>query len=362
MNFSKIKYNTQNEITAGTAGTAGFTGMENLGNTCFLNACMQTLNHTYELHDIIETVKHRGGIKCNTNDVSVFVEWDELRQALWGGDAVISPRKFVYNIHRVAKIKNKDIFTGFAQNDMPEFLLFFMDCIHNSISRGVKMCINGNKQNTMDEMAVKCYEMIKEIYAKEYSEIMEIFYGIYVSVIKSKDGEKTHVIKPENYFMLDLPIICDNVFADTIYDCFDFFTKPELLDGDNAWHNEKSGGREDIQKKMSFWNFPNILVIALKRFTPDGQYKINKHVDFPLENLDLSKYIEGYNAETYIYDLYGVCNHFGGVLGGHYTSYVKNAQNAWIHFNDNSVEIISDPSKVITSVAYCLFYRKKNRG
>jgi ubiquitin C-terminal hydrolase len=132
------------------------------------------------------------------------------------------------------------------------------------------------------------------------------------------------------------------------------------LEGDNAWFNEKTKQKEDIKKQITFWNFPNVLVIALKRFTPDGMYRINTLIDFPLENLNLSKYVRGYSANTYIYDLYGVCNHSGGVMGGHYTAYVKNAENKWLHFNDSNVEVVDNVEKIVSPLAYCLFYRKKN--
>jgi ubiquitin C-terminal hydrolase len=187
-----------------------------------------------------------------------------------------------------------------------------------------------------------------------------MFYGIYYSEIISLNDETCHSVKPENYFVLDLPLLDDNRIADNIYDCFDYFTKSENLEGDNAWFNEKTGEKENIRKQISFWNFPKILVITLKRFTPDGRYKINKQVDFPIENLNLSKYVKGYNKSSYIYDLYGVCNHYGGILGGHYTCYVKNAENVWVHFNDNFVEKIENVSNIITPSVYCLFYRKKN--
>ena len=336
----------------------GMTGLENLGNTCFLNSCIQVMNHTYELNHFLDMKKYN--LKRDIPDSNILTEWDDLRNVMWSGNGVVTPRRFVLNVQQIASMKNKDIFTGWAQNDMPEFLLFFIDCIHNSISRGVNMKINGNKQTDKDEMAIVCYEMLKTIYEKEYSEIMNIFYGIYVSEIISKDTGKCHVMKPETYFILDLPVMDEIILANNIYECFNMYTKPEILEGDNSWFNEKTGQKEEIEKKLTFWNFPNVLVIALKRFTPDGMQRINTLIDFPLENLDLTKYVRGYSANTYIYDLYGVCNHSGGVMGGHYTAFVKNAENKWLHFNDSNVETVDNIEKIVSPLAYCLFYRKKN--
>ena len=65
------------------------------------------------------------------------------------------------------------------------------------------------------------------------------------------------------------------------------------------------------------------------------------------------------NKFSYNYDLYGICNHSGGVFGGHYTAYIKNANNKWYHFNDQIVQEMEDLSKLCSPNAYCLFYRKK---
>jgi ubiquitin C-terminal hydrolase len=295
------------------------------------------------------------------DDAIITSEWKDLCYVMWSGNGVVSPNKFVFNVHRIAEIKKKDIFTGFAQNDMPEFLLFMMDCMHNSLSRPVNMRINGKTENDVDEMAIQCYDMLKDTYSREYSEIMEIFYGVYVSEIVSADGLIKHAMKPESYFMLDLPILDGDRLATNLYECFDMFSKEEIMENENAWFNEKTGQKENIIKKISFWNFPKVLVIALKRFTPDGQYKINQSIDFP-ESLDLSRYVRGYNAASFEYDLYGVCNHMGGPTGGHYTSFVKNAENKWIHYNDRSVESVGVFGEIVTPLAYCLFYRQKNNS
>lgn len=335
----------------------GYTGIDNLGNTCFLNSCLQVLNHTYELNEILNAKQKIA--KTDIPDASILHEWNDLRGVMWSGNGIVSPNKFVHNVHEIAKLKNKEIFTGWTQNDMPEFLLFMIDCMHNSYSRSINMKINGRKENQVDEMAVRCYDMLKSIYSKEYSEIMDLFYGIYISEIISKDGKKQLAVKPEHYFILDLPIFYGDTLAKNIYDCFDMYSKSEIMEGENAWFNEKTGQKEDIKKQIVFWNFPKILVISLKRFSPDGTQKLNAMIDFPFD-LDLSTYVKGYNASSFQYELYGICNHMGGVMGGHYTAFAKHADNTWIHFNDNSVEVVDDATKIITPLAYCLFYRKKN--
>ena len=103
------------------------------------------------------------------------------------------------------------------------------------------------------------------------------------------------------------------------------------------------------------------MVIVLKRFTPDGLHKIGTNIDFPIKDLDLSRYVKGYNPKSYVYDLYGVSNHFGGISGGHYTACINNADNKWVHFDDENMSIITDEKELVSQNAYCLFYRKKNK-
>jgi ubiquitin carboxyl-terminal hydrolase 8 len=338
----------------------GITGMENLGNTCFLNSCMQIINHTYELNDFLDSDKYKEHLKGDNVNSDAIMGWDELRKVMWSGNGVVSPNKFVHLMHNIAKQKGKELFSGYTQNDMPEFFMFFIDCMHNSISRSIKMKISGNVANITDKLAVDCYKLLQNLYETEYSEILDLYYGIYVNQITDIKGEKSLVLKPESYSILDLPIIEGNNVNSSLYDCFNLFVKPDILDGDNAWFNENTNQKQDVRKNIVFWNFPNVLVIALKRFSPDGQRKLNVKIDFPIDNLDLSRYVLGYNPKTYVYDLFGICNHVGGTNGGHYSAFVKHASNKWIHFNDNIIEIVDDPSKMISSMAYCLFYRKKN--
>lgn len=340
----------------------GLTGLANLGNTCFLNSCMQIFSHTPEINKFLD--KDHGAYKQNmsnrfnkkyAHDCKLLLEWDELRKLMWKENCIISPGKFLKTVQHIAKNKDKDIFTGYAQNDLPEFLLFIMDSFHNALRREVNMEISGDVDNKRDKLAYKCYEMMKKMYENEYSEIVKLYYGIHVSkIVDKKNNDKTLSIRPEPYFMLDLPIP-NNKKNVSLYDCFDEYCKIEILEKENAWLNEKTNKKEDVCKYITFWNLPTILVIAIKRFDYRGK-KIQSPVNLEINNLDLCKYVEGYNSDSYKYKLYGVCNHSGGTLGGHYTANIL-VKDKWFLFNDTNVSEIKFDGLNNTS-GYCLFYRK----
>jgi ubiquitin C-terminal hydrolase len=336
-------------------------GLANLGNTCFLNSCIQIFQHTYELHTLFDNIDK------DTIDAHLIKEWNELRKVMQTQNGILSPNRFIHMVQKTAQQKHRDLFTGWAQNDMTEFLLFLVECMHNSISRPLHIQINGTPENPMDRRATICYTMLQTIYKKEYSKILEIFYGMYVTEILDIVDRKIVSAMPEHYFMLDLQLFTrrqsskrtyEDIIFNNIYECFDMFVAPEVLEGENQWFNDTTRQKENAYKQVTFWNFPDVLVLILKRFSPDGKKKLQNLIQFPLEGLDLSKYITGYKAESYVYDLFGVCNHMGNVTGGHYTAFVKNGYNQWRHYNDQVVEDIS-LHEIISPKAYCLFYRKK---
>ena len=198
---------------------------------------------------------------------------------------------------------------------------------------------------------------IGDIYSNDYSEIWNIFYGIQVSQLEDCITNKKLSMVPEPYFIINLPIP-ENNKSPNLLDCFDLYIESEILDGDNCVKDEETGEKVAVKKSMMFWNFPNVLVIDIKRFNAMNR-KNQILVDFPLENLNLSKYVIGYNKESFVYDLYGVCNHSGSVMGGHYTSFVKNANEKWYHYNDTSVAEVGIAQQIVTPKAYCFFYRKQ---
>lgn len=353
-------------------GGRGLSGLKNLGNTCFLNSTMQCLSHTYELNDILDntnTHKRIERLKEDSTDKDkymIFDEWNNLRNVMWSQNCKISPNRFIHAIQSIATKKGWEVFTGYSQNDLQEFIMFFMDCLHSSLARPVRMKITGTPQNNTDIIAKKSYEMISNLYEKEYSEIIKIFYGIHVTVTKKMssgdsgtDNGKILAVTPEPFFMLNLPIPVVNREC-TLYDCIDEYTKKETLTGENAWKDDNNE-KHDVTRQIQFFSLPDVLIIHLKRFLVSGvSMRKNNAWVRAQEHINLSKYVSGYSKNTYNYELYGVSHHFGNLMGGHYIADVKNADGNWYRFNDLQVSKIDNTSKGynVGQSASCLFYRK----
>ena len=331
----------------------GLSGLANLGNTCFINSCIQILSHTYELNNFLDNENYKKKLK-NKYDSALLLEWDNLRKILWNDNCIVSPGKFFKTIQKVAKLKKMEIFTGYSQNDVSEFLLFIIDCFHISLSREITITISGEPKNNTDKLAIKCFEMVKNTYSKDYSEIWNLFYAVNISEIIRVDNGKILSTTPEPFFMVDLPIP-PHIKSPSLIDCFDYYVDGEIIEN---YKDEETNETVNIKKRILFWSFPNILTIDLKRFNNNSK-KNQSYISFPLDDLDLSKYIIGYKTEEFKYELYGVCNHSGSTMGGHYTSYVKNANGKWYHFNDTIVSEIDKNESIISPKAYVLFYRKK---
>jgi ubiquitin C-terminal hydrolase len=336
-------------------------GLANLGNTCFLNSALQCLLNTTELNAFLDKATYKERL-TKTHDATILTEYDELRKLILSHTTgTMRPGKFVSAVHHVAHHKDKDIFTGFAQNDLPEFLLFIIDCFNTAIKRSVTISVDGTPKTDKDKLAISCYSAIKRMYENEYSEMLNIFFGIHTSIVNASTTERKLLsTSPEPFFILSLPIPTNNP-SPTMYDCLNLYTSEEQLNGENQYIiDETTKEKVDATKRILFWSLPKVLIIDLKRFMVSGN-RMTKYtgpiIFSPREHLDLSNYVIGYNPSHYKYELYGVCNHMGGLTGGHYTAYIKKSNGQWLHFNDAHVSQIREDD-VCSPSAYCLFYRQ----
>ena len=161
----------------------------------------------------------------------------------------------------------------------------------------------------------------------------------------------------DNYFNDEEDFILNNEL--TLENCINTFSRCEKLDEQNEWYCSKCKEHRRGYKQLELFRLPRYLILQLKRFKNQFGFFFNSknstNVKFPLENLNLNKYLVGPKNMDYIYDLISVSQHYGASFGGHYTSVCKK-DKVWFKFDDESVYKIS-PDNIVNSAAYILLYK-----
>ncbi len=169
--------------------------------------------------------------------------------------------------------------------------------------------------------------------------------------------------------------------------CFEKFTEDERLEG---FLCAKCKSDTSMKRNFKLWRLPPVLVVQLKRFQFDqtSRRKLNNHIDFPHDGLDLMRFIaesrkhkdeklveqinksafqaqmdsavdaaigQGENSGTIpglpltqesdcsVYDLYAVVHHIGALSGGHYVTTIRESRKPRVKVSE-----ISPDSSVAT--------------
>jgi len=343
--MAQVNAHSQAQINAGNKG------LVNLGNTCYMNSVLQCLSHLLTFHPQNENFFK----ECGKLQSGLMYEWFQFQRGMWSNenDTCQNPLKLLRCFKTMCD--EKDLyFENFNQNDVDEFLTLFLDLLHDSIKRSVK--INLKKRSDSDEtgkIITKGFETWKRFYENDYSYIVENFYSQLLSL----------TICPECYYFtsnhdpiqvvsLELP---DD--AKTIYDCFKHYTRKQILDEKNMWKCDKCSKRVQPHQKTLLFKTSEILIILLKRYTSSLR-KNDKFIQYPLK-LDLKDYNKNYGTNRpNTYNLNGFCIHNGSLGGGHYYAVSKNfLDRKWYEYNDSNVSSVSD-EKLLNYIPYLLFYKR----
>lgn len=383
----------------------GLCGLSNMGNTCFMNSALQCLSNTPPLTEYILTDKFVDDINPS-NPLGMHGEiartYSELIKVMWGGNhSSFLPREFKCAVSRFAPQ-----FNGFAQQDCQELMAFLLDGLHEDLNRirnKPYIEIKNDFETRPDEVVAE--ESWANYKKRNDSVVVDTFHAMLKSTLVCPGCELVSVtFDPFCYLSLPLPQKRDKqvdlVFTpapvknddekqkaasqpsqmnngdtnmDTsatkttpkpilqLKDCITQFTNVERLGANDPWYCPKCKKHQQATKKFDIWSLPKVLIIHLKRFSFSRSWrdKIDTLVEFPVEGLDMSKYVLNPDLKNkkQIYNLIGVANHFGGLGGGHYTAYAKNSVlNSWYTFDDALVTPTT-PNNVVTRNAYVLFYQ-----
>uniref|UniRef100_A0A8C1SKK0 Ubiquitin carboxyl-terminal hydrolase n=1 Tax=Cyprinus carpio TaxID=7962 RepID=A0A8C1SKK0_CYPCA len=310
------------------------TGLRNLGNTCFMNAILQSLR-------------------------SLVEEFRKTLCSLWqGSQTAFSPDALFYVIWKIMPS-----FRGYQQQDAHEFLRYLLDHLHREM-QGSK---NGSPSPTLG-FVFFCF------FRNGTSTIVtSVFGGILQNEVYCLIcGTESRKFDP----FLDLSLDIPSQFriktrkdqepgpTCTLNDCLRSFTDLEELDETELYMCHKCKKRQKSTKKFWIQKLPKVLCLHLKRFhwTAFLRNKIDTYVEFPMRGLDMKSYLlepENSLPERCLYDLAAVVVHHGSGIGsGHYTAYGLH-EGQWYHFNDSTVTLVSEEA-VLKAKAYILFYTERS--
>eukprot|EP00201_Polytomella_parva_P022059 CAMPEP_0175050102 /NCGR_PEP_ID=MMETSP0052_2-20121109/7084_1 /TAXON_ID=51329 ORGANISM="Polytomella parva, Strain SAG 63-3" /NCGR_SAMPLE_ID=MMETSP0052_2 /ASSEMBLY_ACC=CAM_ASM_000194 /LENGTH=1138 /DNA_ID=CAMNT_0016314291 /DNA_START=99 /DNA_END=3512 /DNA_ORIENTATION=- len=380
-------------------------GLNNLGNTCFMNAVLQCLTHTPPLAEIFlgepsllpAVASHlspgsaedggggKRGVGTSTSTAAfnpITITRDHIRRALskasgtTGGGGSISPKAHAGNL----KLFNKRFRLG-RQEDSHEFLRCLLDSMHEAYlkpilhrlrvkatSGGVAVLpVQSSSSSSPSSKSVTVQigaagpltpQQQNALLSPDVAEttfIHRVFGGKLRSQLVCSEGVNYSSSTFETFLDLSLELRK----ADSIERALEAFTAPEVLDGPNKYRCPTNQQLVRAVKRITIHEAPNVLTLHLKRFEFGGiGAKISKPVRFPVK-LNLQPYMSAKKAVRKgenTYALYGVLVHSGRTVnGGHYYCYVKGANGIWFCCDDDHVYSVGEKT-VLEQQAYILFY------
>jgi ubiquitin C-terminal hydrolase len=274
-----------------------YKGLNNIGNTCYLNASLQMLLQNIDFCKVIMNNLDKSP-KINTLGEFILKYYKSPASS-------ISP----HEVKSLVETK-KSLFCGFAQQDSGEFLIYFLDLL-NDETKG---------------------------------EISKLFEIETLTTLKCKLKvclNKTFIKGKENFLIL--PIKQE---YKTLDDCYRGYKTHDMLKDDNMVFCEKCQDKRIFSTRLEINNWPKHLIIWLKRF--DKKRKINQDIEIPLK-------------WRHDYILMGAVYHSGNVNGGHYFYLSRDlGSNNWFMLNDSSVsQVESSHINNYLNKGYIFYYLKK---
>uniref|UniRef100_A0A674NKA8 Ubiquitin carboxyl-terminal hydrolase n=1 Tax=Takifugu rubripes TaxID=31033 RepID=A0A674NKA8_TAKRU len=353
----------------------GATGLRNLGNTCFMNAILQSLSNIEQFSCYFKelpAVSLRSGKTAGRrmyhtrsqgdSSVSLVEEFRKTLCSLWqGSQTAFSPDSLFYTIWKIMPS-----FRGYQQQDAHEFMRYLLDHLHRELQYGR----NGASHAASPQDGVRLSAADGKCCINGTASVVtSIFGGILQNEVNCLIcGTESRKFDPFLDLSLDIPSQFRQKRSKdqepgptcTLSDCLRSFTDLEELDETELYFCHKCKKRQKSTKKFWVQKLPKVLCLHLKRFhwTAFLRNKIDTYVEFPLKGLDMRGYLlepENSLPESCVYDLVAVVVHHGsGVGSGHYTAYGSH-EGCWYHFNDSTVTLTNEDA-VRKAKAYILFY------
>ncbi|CAB3359084.1 Hypothetical predicted protein [Cloeon dipterum] len=327
-------------------------GLRNLGNTCFMNAVLQSLSNIQEFCGYfkklpaLEAKDGRGRLAYRNlrYDESDSLMTEELRKVLVsldsGDKAAISPESLFSVIWKVVPR-----FRGYQQQDAHEFLRYMLDRLHTELltllpnepaNHSIVTSVFGGTLQS----EVHCLTCGTD--SKKHDPFLDLSLDVPDRFLPNRTKSKENTE--------ECAVSCH------LEDCLKSFVEVEELAESELYYCSSCKSKQRSTKRFWIRRLPNVLCLHIKRFRWSfcARTKLDTYISFPLHALDMSQFVLG-QPDSHLYDLAAVIVHHGSGAGsGHYTAFAVN-KGHWFHFNDSTVRAVAS-KEVEKCKSYILFY------
>ena len=318
------------------------TGLQNLGQTCYMNASLQCLFN-------IESLSSKLLNKYNTLNPKTQQLTCAYTSLLF--DLTNTNSKYVVpSIFKSVVGELNPLFQANAASDSKDLIFFIIERLHQELKRPTT---NQNPQIDFYQQelisqndAFTFNNFIKDLKCNK-SCIFDIFYGIYKIEMKCN---KCNIIKYSYQTFNMQPFILKKVKDEKIksigneyykginlYDCFDCDRKIEILDGENMIYCNKCKCMCSGSHQQMIFSLPPVLIIYLNRGRNNQDF--NENFDFPEAfNFNGTNYVI-FAGSYKKYYLCGIIVHLGeSSSSGHFICYCrKSLDDKFVMYNDTIV-------------------------
>jgi ubiquitin C-terminal hydrolase len=344
-------------------------GLVNMGMTCYANSVFQAIRHCSKIPWIFEegrynTLFHKEASSKREKQqilTATFANVIQLLQKCNTGQ-VVRPADFW---NKFGPCVQDTIFEQLKMrmcHDAHEFYICLLDIIHEALSQETDMRITRPEPTTgADRRAIKALDTWRIQFTKQYSPLVDLFYGLQHIVVRCKGcGNCSH--RWETFTSLKATIPQVTSAPPSLLDMLKEEYKPETI---NDYDCEKCRpARQEAEQTTYIWRMPHYLTFVVKRFTHTGG-RINTPVAaLPGQGEEPISFEAFFSEESpekvgnNKYRLHSIVDHHGSAGGGHYIAQCRSVTDPtkWNIYDDNSVHDIKAP--MFGSQTYMLWFER----
>jgi len=343
-----------------------------MGNTCFLNSALQALLRCAPIGPFF--LSDRVTVREESSKKEMVVAFRTLMRDFWavqppppgsGQRPSMMPGGFLQSLYRILHETGDDWHRRGQQSDATEAIQHILEYLHDGMYRPVVMEYSGDAVTANQRSQMAALHSWSAYYSKEYSPIIEQFYGQTRIVVKCTECDnETERFEP--YLTVKAPIPGASVSgaaAPTLTQCVEEGFASETIDG---YVCTPCGKRTKATKREFISRLPPVSLVSLKRFInlprpPFGHElrKVRGRIAWDLDAFDMTPWkafprdpFTGL-VEPSVLTTMAIVEHWGTMHGGHYRMFARTS-TGWICCDDSSVTPVPQ-SDVITDDSYVAF-------